>query len=243
MNNDTGIDGADDPNKKQAPRQILSIPPRDSISSLQVGTLLNALGLTGSMLRQLSEIDYDDDSGKPARQSMSGECKLALETTLINTCSRLDSLMNDTARWDIKVQDTLEGAQRKIIAEQIKFSRAQTALSESIKAPHYERRPHLAQAGRNGLWLAIEGNPENLLDCIVGVGRSPEEANEAFDYFFKTGSHTETTARFMQTYAEERDALSAAKQRIEPTRPFEDADDTTPLPPPTPKNPNRPKRK
>jgi len=244
MNSDNGIpatsgeDGS--PDKKPAPRQVLSIPPRDSISSLQVGTVLNALVLTGSMLR--SEIDNDADS--PARQKMSGECKLALESSLIKTCYRLDEIMEDTSRWTIREQDTLEGAQRKMLKEQINFSKAQTALSESINTPHYERKPQLAQFG--GLWLAIEGDPRNLLACIVGVGDTPKEAIDAYDHYFITGDHTELTAEFMQTYAAEQDAIAtqrAAVQKAEPTRPFEESDATTKLPPPTPKNPDRPKRK
>lgn len=239
MNKDIGIDGADDSDKKQVQRQVLSIPPRDSISALQVGTVLNALGLAGSMLRTLSEADEDEDSRKPARQAMSGECKLALEASVINICSRLDAIMGDKNRWTVREQDTLEAAQRRVIKEQINFSKAQTALSESIKAPHYKRRPQLAQY--SGLWLAIEGDPTNLMACIVGVGHSPQEANEAFDHFYLTGNHTEQTAEFMAHYAAEQDRLQQERQiRAEPTRPFEETDATTPLP--APKNPNRPKR-
>jgi hypothetical protein len=239
MNKDIGIDGADDPEKK-AQRQVLSIPPRDSISALQVGTVLNALGLAGSMLNTLSQIDEDADTHKPARQAMSGECKLALESSLINVCSRLDALMADPARWTIREQDTLEGAQRRVLKEQINFSKAQTALSQSINAPHYERKPAMAQY--MGLWLAIEGDPDNLMACIVGVGNSPKEAQDAFDHFFTTGNHTDATAHFMASYAAEQEKLAGQRAvRAEPTRPFEEADATTPIPPV--KNPNRPKRK
>lgn len=242
MNNEIGVDGSEDPGKKQAPRQVMQIPPRDSISALQVSTVLNALGLASSMLRSLSELE-DDDSGRPTRQAMGGECKLALESSVINACSRLDALLGDGNRWKLKEQDTLEGAQRKVLKEQLNFSRAQTALSESIRAPHYERRPQMAQSGN--LWLAIEGNPANLMNCIVGVGHSPQEALDAFDHYFKTGTHTEITAEFMANYAAEHDRLNTPppQVRAEPTRPFEESDATTPLPAPKPKNPNRPKRK
>lgn len=234
MNENTGIGGEDESEKKGS-KQVLTIPPRDSMSALQVSTVLNALGLASSMLRSLT--DTDEEPGAPARQSMIGECKLALETSVINACSRLDAIMADDSRWTIREQDTLEGAQRKVLRQQMNFSKAQTALSVAINTPHYERRPQLAQY--MGLWLAIEGDPQNLMACIVGVGRSPAEANESFDHFWKTGEHNEITANFMASYAAEQETL-AEQKRAEPTRPFEESDATTPLP--APKNPNRPKR-
>jgi hypothetical protein len=231
MNNDNGIPAAagdEGFEKKPAPRQMLQIPPRDSISSLQIGTVLNALGLTASLLRSLSDLDEDDDS--PARQKMSGECKLALETSVIKTCSRLDSLLEDQKRWSIREQDTLEGAQRRVLKQQMDFSKAQTALSKSINTPHYERRPQLARAG-DDLWLAIEGDPNDLVSCIVGVGRSPQQAVDAFDHFFLTGNHTDLTSQFMQVYLAKKEEITPEQPKYaEPIRPFEDADATTELP-------------
>jgi hypothetical protein len=163
----------------QKPTQQLSLPQRDSVTSVQLGTLLHVAAMMSNIVYSHPE---ETEGGKN-----DGGAKMAAETTLIGACDQMDKILQDQSRWSFEAQSTLESELIKMYGENTKLIQAQTRLAELNSAPHVLYRPSL-MALSDGNWAAILGSLDNLDNSVTGIGDTPESALSAFDLAFKGGA-------------------------------------------------------
>lgn len=174
----TSEQNPDDGAGKQKPVQPISLPQRDSVTSLQVSTLLNVgVALMGVLLHPTRE--HDDPKWRD-NKALDGGVLHSAEATFIGVCNRLDSIIADQSRWDFASQNTLEAKLSQVYGAHIEFTKAQTAVARDLILPHRKFNPKLFKLP-DGNWAAILGDLNNLDNAIIGVGVTPALALSAFD--------------------------------------------------------------
>jgi len=140
---------------------------REAITDAQIHTLLGVAGMLHSVLAGAAT-----EGSSPAAD---GGARAAAEITFNNVCSRLDAIVNDSARWNTTGYDDF-------YRQSMQLLRAQTAATEEINTPHFRLKPTLFRLQTGG-WAAIVG--KHIDHALVGTGATPEEAIVAFDLIFK----------------------------------------------------------
>jgi hypothetical protein len=151
-----------------------------------VNTVLGIVGMTMSALNTTTRMNLDmEDSDMPPEQQrlLTGETRIAAETTFINACATLDDILKDKSRWSMEQQDRIELERQTAHKAQMDFFVAQRAAAAEISTPHFRYRASIARA-TDGDWIAFVGDPEDLANAIVGVGKHPQAALDDFDNKF-----------------------------------------------------------
>lgn len=185
----------------------VGVKTRDSATSEQIHTLLNAAG----MLHTVFAGPVIDEAPK----KIDGGARLAAEVTFVNICARLDAIVADTNRWTIEGYDEVIQGVLDQQKQNLQFLRAQTAAAEELNTPHFQLKPKLFRLGGGG-WAAVVGDVNHLDHALVGTGSTPEEATLAFDLVFKGQLPASTV-----TWLTEREAALAAGQELPPFPKYE----------------------
>lgn len=163
----------------QKPVQQLTLPQRDSVTSVQLNTLLHVAAMMSNIVFSHPE---ETEGGKN-----DGGARIAAENTLINACDQIDAILHDKPRWSFESQSMLESELIKMYSENTKLIQAQTKVAELSTAPHVLYKPSLMILS-DGNWAAILGSLEDLDNSVTGIGDTPERALQAFDIAFKGGA-------------------------------------------------------
>lgn len=158
--------------------RTIPIPSRDQVTQIQVGTVLSAI----ATMIPLIHIRLDDVDGG----AMDGGTKAAVSASLITACRRLDTLMEDNSRWDLKEHTNLEKQLANLYHEHARVLKMQQQQIEYLARPHARHNPQLGRLP-NGSWIAILGDVNDIDNSIVGIGDSPAQALDAFDIMFNSG--------------------------------------------------------
>jgi hypothetical protein len=163
-------------------QNTVTLPSRESINAMQITNLLNIFSLLTAYLVQakLTDAESDYHGGK-----QDGGVKCAVETTVINLCSRLDEALTEPGRWDLHAQNNLESTLIECYKQNTRMLRAQADGYEEIVSPHHRLKPMLVKMGND--WIAFCGDINNIDNAIVGIGTYPEQAIKAFDELFRGG--------------------------------------------------------
>ena len=195
----------------QAPAEVLL--HRDLSSSQQVGMLLS---ICHPLIQVLFSTDREAEN-IPGKRTLSGEARLAAENTFIKVCDRLDTILDDKARWGIDYQLKLEQQYNERHSQQIALMEAQQKAAEQQKAsaaavvaPHFRYKPALIPL-EDGAWAAFLGNVEDLDSGILGVGPSPGAALKSFDDAFN-GELTPAVKNWLEQH--EKDLESGVKTTL-----------------------------
>lgn len=160
---------------------------RDISTQSQVTVLLQ---VTGMMITALTSLN-DEDATKQT------EAHVAAENTFIKALERLDEMLDDKTRWTPEFQKSLERlyeeqhenrtkafkAQRQVAEIQARVANVQEKVSEEMLTPHFRYKPAIYQL-EDGKWICLLGDPANSASGVIGTGKTPKEAVEAFDAFF-----------------------------------------------------------
>ena len=160
---------------EQAPHKKINLPQRDMVVSVQVGTLL---GIIGSLYPYAASTDRQESQGG----ALDGGACMAASQTIVRACDRLDRILADDDRWNMRLQDTLEALMEKMYSANHEFLVKQAAAAAEGKRPSFQLRPQLVRASSG--WAAIHGDLAKLEDAIIGVGETPEAALAHFDAVF-----------------------------------------------------------
>jgi hypothetical protein len=112
------------------------------------------------------------------RKDLDGGVKSAMESTIIRACGRLDAILGEDSRWTIS-----ESPVEKYLTTQSALAEAQMKLTQHAMKPHQRFKPALIKMS-DGNWCAILGDVDDLENAVTGIGRTPQEALEAFDGMF-----------------------------------------------------------
>lgn len=160
-------------------QKISPLPQRDTVTALQINTLLNVIATLTNMLA----VPADSEHPHHTKPELDGGSRSAMEASLIHTCARLDTIIEDTSRWSFDTQNSLESAILKNYDQNLAFLKAQTAAAEEITKPHFKYRPAITRLP-DGMWVAILGDLAHLDTALVGLGATPDEAVRSFDQEF-----------------------------------------------------------
>jgi hypothetical protein len=161
-------------------QKSISLPARDNLTALQTNTLLSVMGqCLNALVNPMFRFSSTDEEGP----QLPGEAKIAVENTIINTCARLDEILNDPTRWDLKLQDSLEAGALEIQAAHKDLIEAQAVAIKNLDCPHVRFKPTLFRLVSKD-WLALLGDIKDLDNALVGIGTTPAEALRNFDLAF-----------------------------------------------------------
>lgn len=154
-------------------------PLKEELTDRMVGPLL-------AVIRELAPFLLEptrEPGSTPTADKLDGGVESAAATTFLRTCARLDSIIDDASRWELKTHNTLIAEMVKTQRAQQKFIEVQRQSSENLQAPHFLLRPTLAiTAGR---YIAFWGNINVAGEAIIGQGDTPNAAFEDFDAAFE----------------------------------------------------------
>lgn len=166
------------PDQPHPPQKKMLLPQRDTVTNMQIHTLLQVAGqLTVILVNPMRE------PGSPQPESLDGGVQSAAESALIKCCARLEDILDDKDRWSMQSQDTLEKSLEAAYAAQIGFYNEQTSLTKLMQTPHHLYKPDLAPTS-DGRYIAFAGRLDKLDISIYGIGDSPSAAMAAFDEVF-----------------------------------------------------------
>jgi hypothetical protein len=164
--------------KKHNPGNTVHIESRALASRAQLIDLLSVFGSVGHMMLN-SQQDREDGTSK----ELDGGVKCAVETTMINVCSRLDALLADDSRWSLDERDALGETLTKSYEASTEMFSHQAAIAKEANTPHAKMSPYIVRLAP-GMWLAIKGDLDNIDASICGIGSSPAAALDCFDRAF-----------------------------------------------------------
>jgi hypothetical protein len=158
--------------------KVVPIPSHDQVTQIQIGTVLNAI----ATMIPLMHLRHDDIDGG----IMDGGTKSAVQSSLITACNRLDEIMKDNSRWGMNKHNELEKQLSNLYHEHTRVLKMQQQQIEYLSRPHARHNPQLGRM-RDGSWIAVLGDINDIDNSIVGIGESPAKALEAFDEMFNSG--------------------------------------------------------
>lgn len=153
------------------------IPQRDTVTNMQIHTLLQVAGQLTMVLLNPTREPTD------SQPELDGGVQAAAESAFIKCCGCLEEILSDKDRWSMQSQHTLEASLEAAYAAQIGYYNEQTSLTQLMQTPHHLYKPDLAPT-TDGRYVAFVGSLNNLEAAIYGIGDSPSGAMLAFDEVF-----------------------------------------------------------
>ena len=174
MNNQTAqtVPPPDD-GKGKKEQLSFTMQTREELTAHQVSILINIV----HTMRSVAFIAPLEEGSVPK------ECQVAAENTLVQTCERLQSIVEDNKRWAL---DQHREAHSAIIAahkKQEQLVQANLELIEMHKWPSVILKPTVATYMRQ-YFIAFFGKLEEPGMAIIGRGNTPAEALADFDAAF-----------------------------------------------------------
>jgi hypothetical protein len=185
---------------QNTPPQI-QLSMREMATQQQVSTCLQIMGMCITACNIKGQnLEYSESSIPSAEKALPGEALVAAENTFIKTCERLDSILDDKARWDSAFQQQVEADYKAAIKLNLESLEAQKKASLEISSPHSRLNPTLVRL-KTGDWAAFKGDL-NSPTCLIGIGSTAEECLFAFDEAF-AGRITPFTHEWLEKHGVE----------------------------------------
>lgn len=159
----------------------INIASREIVTRYQLDMCLAAMATAGGILGHYLRTPEESVS------KLSPECpeaRIALENTMTAACARLDKILAEESRWDMQFQLEVEKNYAHAQEQQRQLAAQQYAAAIEITSPHFRYRPTLFRM-KDGSWCAFLGDINFMDSGVVGVGKSAQDAVEAFDDAFK----------------------------------------------------------
>jgi hypothetical protein len=122
-----------------------------------------------------------------------GGVKLAIETSIIQACNRLDVILGEKGNWNNKVQEEMFRAVTKTHTLQHSFLEAQRLAAQTVLRPSFQWKPQLVNTGEE--FLAVLGDLRNPATSIIGRGPTPAAALDDFDAAFQRKAEDQLTVQ------------------------------------------------
>lgn len=194
--------------KSRTPRAPqISMSSREIVTRYQIDSLLQVLGMSSSALAHFLRISPEGEKLTPCET----EARISIENTVRATCERMEAILKEESRWSMEFQ----------VEAERKFTEAQNLNNEllakqrdaaaEISSPHFRYRPTLLRL-IDGSWGAFLGDIERMDQGVIGVGKTPQDAIEAFDDAWKGITNAKVLA-----WAKERESNL---ENGEDTKPF-----------------------
>lgn len=157
--------------------QMPMVPNRESITEQQISSLLAIWGnLQPYLLERVVEL------GSQQSPELDGGAKTAAVNTFVHACNRMDEILSQPDRWELKKHDELYKSIIDTHKKQQDFLDAQTASVKLIQRPSFQLKPTLAIAGEE--YIAFFGDITKPGRALIGRGSTPDMALLDFDAAF-----------------------------------------------------------
>ena len=174
-----------------------NLPHPDAVTNNQIDGLLRVINTMTGCLSVSRPTGLEQ-----CEPTVVGEDKAAVQTTLWAACAQLQNIIKDPGRWNMTFQKTLEDRAESLFKRQEDFLNAQIAAAQEVSKPHFKYRPTMKRMD-GGNWICFVGDltkPQEG-ECIIGIGKTPAEAVNAFDENFYG-----TITPYMQQWLAQREA-------------------------------------
>jgi hypothetical protein len=161
------------PEPENNKRPTIVLQTREVMTQAQVMPILHMVQALVSCLNGPAFM-----TDETTRKDLDGGVKSAMESTIIRACGRLDAILGEDSRWTIS-----ESPVEKYLSTQSALAEAQMKLTQHAMKPHQRHKPALIKMS-DGNWCAMLGDVDDLDNAITGIGRTPQEALDAFDGMF-----------------------------------------------------------
>ena len=174
--------------KQKEPQGQVVLSNRCIETQAQIQNVLQIMGTTASALstHRPTNIFGQESGDAPREAGPMTEGQIALENTLRNACERMDKILTNDSLWNDEFQRKVEKEYEELHRLQMETIERQKAAAAEVTSPHFRYRPEL-QKLRNGQWMAILGDAQQLEFAIYGIGDSAQQAMEEFDHVFLKG--------------------------------------------------------
>jgi hypothetical protein len=160
------------------------LPSREFVTRAQLDNLLAVIGSAANVW--LAATHPEREGANPTGGKHDGGIAYAAEETVIKALDRLNALLTDNARWDMKLQDTLEALLARMYSENTEVLKQTSYATALACAPHTRFRPVLVKIGDE--WIAAYGDTDKPESLICGRGPTPHLAMLSFDAAFLNGT-------------------------------------------------------
>ena len=168
-------------NNNPDPSKQINMSSRELLTQMQLTSLLNVASFSWSALQGPPRHPFSDES--PAAPEKT-EGWIAAENLFIKTCAAIEQIVEDRQRFDFTFQKRVEEDYAQAMRLNLEYIQAHRDAAVQAASPHMQVNPSLVKM-QDGSYMAVLGNMADLHNCIVGAGRSPQEALDAFDLAFK----------------------------------------------------------
>jgi|SRR5712664_121119 len=164
------------------------MPHRDTVTGLQVTTLLSAINVLQNFLLNPTR-DTADGWKNP---ELDGGVRSSIEASVIRICDRLDIIIGDETRWSLDLQNILEEQLMQLNEKAAELADLQIAANKEILTPHFRYKPTILRL-TDGNWAVMLGEVEQP-GAIVGFGATINDAIANFDDQFSGPMDSEIVA-------------------------------------------------
>ena len=155
---------------------VVHIPTKEDACSKHVELLLD-------ILHNLQPYVVNPQGHEEALSpEIDGGVVMAAANTFVLAAARLDSLIQDDARWNLTEVQTLHAELITTQQAQQKFLAAQTASAEEMRRPAFQCRPAVYSFEEK--FYAIWGDVTVTGGSVIGEGATPTKALLDFDSAF-----------------------------------------------------------
>jgi len=154
------------------------LPGIGDVTHQQIVTVLHVMG---SLIPFVLKGAFRSEGEVQEVRELDGGAACAAAASIIKASSRLDAILDDDSRWDVKHVIENQDKIRAAVDDQQELLRAQL---EHINRPSTKLNPAVGFQPEEGRWVAIHQSPDKNMIPIHGVGATPEEALEDFDRAF-----------------------------------------------------------
>ncbi|MCI0695676.1 hypothetical protein L0337_27195 [candidate division KSB1 bacterium] len=147
------------------------LPSREAITQHQIHTLL---AVVGTLFPYIAEPHRETNI--PNGHKMDGEATASASTTFIKVCDRIDKIVEDESRWDLKITQNLEDQAKEVLQYHKALLGEQIIATKIMVLPHNRFRP--------AIYTMEDGTVVAELGDFIAAGKSPAEALQAWDMLF-----------------------------------------------------------
>lgn len=154
------------------------LPGVGDVTHQQIATVLHIMG---SLIPFVLKGAFRSEGETQEVRELDGGAACAAAASIIKASSRLDAILDDDSRWDIKHVLDNQDKIRAAVDDQKELLRTQL---DHINRPSTKLNPAVGFQPEEGRWVAVHQSPDKNMIPIHGVGATPEEALEDFDRAF-----------------------------------------------------------
>lgn len=158
------------------PAHPLPLPLPEDLTERHISAVL---AIIHGLHPYLLEPHRDSEDVLRARPDLDGGAAVAATNTFVKACARLDSILDDPERFNLKKLDDLYALAKRVWEGQAEFQEAQRDASRAIQRPCYTLKPEIL-ALDDGTFVAYWGDILNG-QGVLGRGATPKEAYADFD--------------------------------------------------------------